>query len=199
MAKRDSYHHGDLRTALLEAGERVLADTGVSGFSLRQVAREVGVSHSAPAHHFGDAKGLLSALATDGFKKFTAAMRKRQSKAIDDPKEQLVASGLGYLDFARASPALFRLMFSEETVIESTGELTAASEAAFEHLVQDVERVHGTSPYEDAAVMARVLATWSFAHGFAELLLSGRMKPVQAMSKPKQEAFFKQAFEPLLD
>jgi AcrR family transcriptional regulator len=69
---KDSYHHGDLRAALIKAGEAVLAETGVTGFSLRAVAKRVGVSHSAPAHHFGDAKGLLDALATEGFRRFLA-------------------------------------------------------------------------------------------------------------------------------
>ena len=80
-ARHDGYHHGDLRAALLAAGEEVLEESGVAGFSLRHVARRVGVSHSAPAHHFGDAQGLLAALATDGFRRFLAAMRVRQRDA----------------------------------------------------------------------------------------------------------------------
>lgn len=77
-AKKENYHHGDLRVALLKAGEAVLATTGSHGFSLRQVAREVGVSHSAPAHHFGDANGLLMAMAADGYSRFLQAMQERQ-------------------------------------------------------------------------------------------------------------------------
>jgi len=197
-ASGKSYHHGDLRAALLEAGETVLAATGVAGFSLRQVARAVGVSHSAPSHHFGDARGLLAALATEGFRRFLTAMRGRQADAGADPRELLLASGYGYLDFARSSPALFRLMFADEIAIEPTDELSQAREAAFDHLVRDVERLVGHSPYENDAAMVRVMASWSFAHGFAELLISGRMKSVQSMSIPEQELFFKRAFEPLL-
>ena len=79
QGKRSTYHHGDLRAALLRAGEEQLARSGVAGFSLREVASRVGVSHAAPAHHFGDAQGLLAALAAEGFRRFLAAMRHRQS------------------------------------------------------------------------------------------------------------------------
>jgi AcrR family transcriptional regulator len=146
---KDSYHHGDLRAALIKAGEAVLAETGVTGFSLRAVAKRVGVSHSAPAHHFGDAKGLLDALATEGFRRFLAAMEARQAAEPDrDARQQLLASGLGYLDFAISSPALFRLMFSTDKPKPKTPELAAAAEASFLHLVDGVARLRGVSPFE---------------------------------------------------
>ena len=190
-ARHDGYHHGDLRAALLSAGEEVLEESGVAGFSLRHVARRVGVSHSAPAHHFGDAQGLLAALATDGFRRFLAAMRVRQRDAGDDPMDRLLASGLGYLDFALAAPALFRLMFGDYRIKHPPPELLEAADAAFRHLAGDIERIRGVSPFEDLEVMADVMAAWSLAHGFAELLISGRMKPVQAMDRPAREAFFR--------
>ena len=199
MAK-DNYHHGDLRAALLKAGEEILGETGISGFSLRRVAREVGVSHSAPAHHFGDANGLLVALAAVGFRRFANAMRDRQSRIDFDPAERLIASGLGYIDFAKSSPALFRLMFGEKlsTINVENDELAAASEEAFEHLVKGVERLDGVSPHEDDRSMTRVMAIWSFAHGFAELLLSGRMVYVQSLPPEQQEEVFRQAMRPIL-
>ena len=90
---KDSYHHGDLRAALIAAAEATLAETGVEGFSLRQVAKRVGVSHSAPAHHFGDTQRLLCALAAEGFRRFREAMLARQAAAAPDARAQLVASG----------------------------------------------------------------------------------------------------------
>jgi AcrR family transcriptional regulator len=193
--EKNSYHHGDLHAALLTAGESVLAETGVEGFSLRRVAREVGVSHSAPAHHFGDTQGLLVALATEGFRKFLSAMQARQS-ACDTQKagDMLVASGLGYLDFAIASPALFKLMFGSDKVDVCDPALEAAAAAAFDHLAQDITRLRGVSPYEDETAMADVMASWSLVHGFASLLLSGRMQNVQEMDQPVREAFFRQVF-----
>ncbi|MDM8166141.1 TetR/AcrR family transcriptional regulator [Roseovarius sp.] len=191
--KRDSYHHGDLRAALIAAGEEVLADTGVEGFSLRQVARKVGVSHSAPAHHFGDAGGLLRAMAADGFRRFLAAMRRRQAEAGDDPREMFLGSGLGYVEFAEGAPALFRLMFGSDRIKDvPDAAFEEAAQAAFQHLVDDVARLRGISPYEDETAMADVMAAWSMVHGFADLLLAGRMKAVQAMAGPARERFFRQ-------
>jgi AcrR family transcriptional regulator len=193
--EKHSYHHGDLRAALLAAGESVLAETGVEGFSLRRVAREVGVSHSAPAHHFGDTQGLLVALATEGFRQFLGTMQARQSVCdTQDASDLLVASGLGYLDFSIASPALFKLMFGSDKVDVCDPALEAAAAAAFDHLAQDITRLRGVSPYEDGAAMADVMASWSLVHGFASLLLSGRMHNVQEMDQPAREAFFRQVF-----
>ena len=192
-AEKNSYHHGDLRAALLAAGESVLAESGVEGFSLRRVAREVGVSHSAPAHHFGDTQGLLVALATEGFRKFRSAMQARQSAcATQDATDMLLASGLGYLDFTQEAPALFQLMFSSDRVDMSDPALEAAATAAFDHLAQDIERLRGVSPYENGAAMADVIASWSIVHGFASLLMSGRMFPLQDMDQRAREAFFRQ-------
>lgn len=190
------YHHGDLRAALLEAGEVILSETGVEGFSLRRVAREVGVSHAAPAHHFGDTAGLLDALAAEGFRRFLKAMQDRQL-LVDpmDKEELLMASGLGYLDFATSSPALFRLMFMAEKSDEASDERRAAAQESFDHLLADVARLLGRSPLEDPDGMADVMANWAMVHGFAELLVSGRMGPVQQMPRDQREAFFRRVFE----
>jgi len=192
--KRDSYHHGDLRAALLEAGEAVLSETGVAGFSLRQVARKVGVSHSAPAHHFGDANGLLIALATDGFRRFLTAMQRRRDQAPEEIRERIFASALGYLDFAQSSPALFRLMFNGDVCGPANQTLEQASHASFMHLADDVSALRQKSALEDASVMADVLASWSTVHGYADLLISGRMDTVQGLTPDEQEAFFRQVF-----
>ena len=193
--EKQTYHHGDLRAALLQAGESVLAETGIEGFSLRRVAREVGVSHSAPAHHFGDAQGLLAALATEGFTRFLAAMQARQNTApAHDARALLTASGLGYMDFALGSPALFKLMFGSERLDFCDPALDRASTAAFDHLAQDTARLRGVSPYEDDAAMADVMAAWSMVHGFASLILAGRLEPFQTMERPAREAFFAELF-----
>jgi AcrR family transcriptional regulator len=193
--EKQGYHHGDLRAALIRAGESVLAETGIEGFSLRRVAREVGVSHSAPAHHFGDTQGLLAALATDGFTRFLAAMQARQNAAAtQDARALLTASGLGYMDFALDAPALFSLMFGSERVDFCDPALDQAATAAFDHLAQDIARLRGASPYEDAEAMTDVMAAWSMVHGFAALLMAGRLKPVQAMDPPTREAYFAQIF-----
>lgn len=185
----DDYHHGNLRAALLVAGEAVLAESGLEGFSLRNVAKRVGVSHAAPAHHFGDARGLLTALAAEGFRRFLATMEARRRSAEGDATARIVASGLGYVDFAESSPALFRLMFSSTRPDFSSPELAAAADAAFAHLADGVAALRGVSPDDDPAAMQDVLAAWSMAHGIAELWISGRLKPLRTMSAAAREEF----------
>lgn len=176
---RRAYHHGDLRAALLAAAEEELAERGVEAFSLRQVARRAGVSHAAPAHHFGDARGLLTALAADGFYRFLAAQAAREAKADPDPRAQLVAAGLGYVDFALERPALFRLLFGSDRPDFTDPALDVASTAAFFHLRDQVGAAGGTET--DAA------AVWAMAHGLADLLANGRLKPILDLPEPARE------------
>ena len=89
-AEAPRYHHGDLRAALLAAAETELDERGVESFSLRGVARRAGVSHAAPAHHFRDVRGLLTALAAEGFARFLAAQRAREAAAGADPHNRMV-------------------------------------------------------------------------------------------------------------
>lgn len=185
---RQSYHHGDLRHALLNAAEKELTEKGIEGFTLRGCAKRAGVSHAAPAHHFRDANGLLTALAALGFERFLACQKARQADAAQDPRSQLVASGLGYVDFALANPALFRLMFASKRADFASGDLARHAEAAFDYLVQGVAAIRGRDPYRDAAGMLDVMATWGLTHGLADLMLSGRMKPLLAMPPAAREA-----------
>lgn len=172
---RTAYHHGDLRAALLVAAEEELADKGVEGFTLRGCAKRAGVSHAAPAHHFRDANALLTALAAEGFRRLAASMRSRQADAGQAPHAQLEAAGLGYMDFARAEPALFRLMFSSGRPDRNDAALSEAASASFEVLVGAVSAISGIDPRKDRESMLDVTALWAIVHGLAELTLSGRM------------------------
>src|SRR5579875_1684070 len=102
------YHHGDLRRALVAAAERILVRDGLQGLSLRGVAREAGVSPAAPYHHFKDKSDLLNALAEEGFHALGDALR---AEFEADPRHDLTSMGVAYVKFARANPALYRLMF----------------------------------------------------------------------------------------
>lgn len=185
------YHHGDLRTALLAAGEAELAERGMEAFSLRQVARRAGVSHAAPAHHFGDARGLLTALAAEGFRTFLATQAAREAQAPPDPRSQLMAAGLGYIDFATARPALFRLMFGSDRPDPTNAEMQAAGRAAYQHLVDQVTAA--------GCGLAEVAGVWSLAHGFADLMSSGRMFPVIGMAPDARQAMICGLIGRLLD
>lgn len=171
---KKTYHHGDLPAALLQAAEEELAEHGIERFSLRAVAKRAGVSHAAPAHHFGDLRGLLTALAARGYERLLAFQNRRQEHAPSDPRSRIVASGLGYVDFAMAHPALFRLMFSSERPDRDDEEFSRASFETFEKLVAETRAVTGSNPWESADAMKDLMASWSLVHGLAELVVSGR-------------------------
>jgi AcrR family transcriptional regulator len=166
------YHHGDLRAALLRAAEDELTARGTEGFSLRGVARRVGVSHAAPAHHFADTGALLAALAAEGFRRFLATQRACEARAAADPRAQLLATGAGYIAFAAAHPALFRLMFASDRPTGDDPDLTQAACAAFDHLAARVAALGapGTAP-----TRADLVAAWAMAHGLADLINAGRL------------------------
>jgi AcrR family transcriptional regulator len=185
--RADAYHHGDLRAVLLEAGIAELDARGIEGFSLRGVAKRAGVSHAAPAHHFRDVNGLLTALAAEGFRQFLDSQRERQKKAEPDPLSQLVASGLGYIDFAMAQPALFRLMFSSDRPNHASEELGVAAGAAHRKLVEDVARLRGAARGESEPPPTEVMRTWAIAHGLADLMNSKRLKPLLGMKKAERD------------
>lgn len=175
------YHHGDLRSVLLRVAEEELAERGIEAFSLRSVAKRAGVSHAAPAHHFGDVDGLLTALAAKGFHEFLAAQAAREAKAATDPRAQLVASGVGYVDFAIQRPALFRLLFGSARPDYTNDDLALVSQAAYQHLVNLVHGAGGRSTADEAAV-------WAISHGLADLLSSGRLKTISSFAPPERDA-----------
>jgi len=177
------YHHGDLRAELLRAAETVLSENGIEAFSLRAVAKRAGVSHGAPAHHFTDVRGLLTALATVGYQRFIEIQSDRQRRAGADPRSQLTASGRGYIDFALENPALFQLMFSSLKPDKSDEKLAAAANATFAKLVKDVRSVRQSDPLPDPALMKDVISAWAMVHGLAELMIAGRSKLTIALEQ----------------
>ncbi|MEO4001606.1 TetR/AcrR family transcriptional regulator [Mesorhizobium sp. CAU 1732] len=177
LKARETYHHGDLRRALLKAAEDELAEKGPEGFTLRGCAKRAGVSHAAPAHHFGDTTGLLSALAGEGYQRFHAAIEARMDASPDQtPEGRMVAAGLGYVAFARANPALFGLMFSSRKPDYGNPALEKAASAAFDQLVDSVAAFHGDDPLSSRKGRQQVAAIWSVVHGLSDLLLSQRLK-----------------------
>ncbi|MFN6008309.1 MAG: TetR/AcrR family transcriptional regulator [Paracoccaceae bacterium] len=172
------YHHGDLRAALLAAAEEELTEKGVEGFSLRSVAKRAGVSHAAPAHHFGDTGGLLTALAAEGFTQFQARLDAREVGAVDD-RDRAVRAGLGYLEFALARPALFRLIFSSARPNFSSAELITAANRAYQHLVELVTVLGGGE--------ADVIALWATSHGIADLSAGQKLRTLQGKSPEERE------------
>jgi AcrR family transcriptional regulator len=187
---RHAYHHGDLRGALLRAAEEELTLKGVEGFTLRGCAKRAGVSHAAPAHHFRDSQALLTELAAVGFGRFVRAMRARQEEAGHDTRRRLVGAGLGYIDFARANPALFRLMFSSFRPDFDAMNLKTEAREAFDLLVESIAALRGVDPRTSASAMRDVAAAWATAHGLADLVLSDRMPFMMDISGGEPEALY---------
>jgi len=186
--KQRRYHHGDLRRTLLDAAERELEDKGIEGFTLRGCAKRAGVSHAAPAHHFKDANTLLSALAAEGFARFSKAMEDRQAAAAPEPRDRMIAAGLAYLDFALASPSMLRLMFSSERPDHTLPELEKEAGRAFDLLVRSVKALRGDEPASDQGLDEEVAAIWATVHGMTELVVSGRMKFLPELFGPERDA-----------
>src|SRR6202048_3771741 len=131
------YHHGALRDALLEAAERVLERDGLSGLTLRAVAREAGVSHAAPTHHFGDLTGLVSELAAIGFRQFNATMAEACTAETPYPAKGL-ARAKAYIAYAKAHPGMYGLMFRTERLDYSRPSLHEAAETSFAGLAHAI-------------------------------------------------------------
>jgi AcrR family transcriptional regulator len=182
MKDERPYHHGDLRAALLAAGEEELAERGVEGFSLRSVAKRAGVSHAAPAHHFGDTNGLLTALATEGFRRFQDTLDAREVGATN-ARDKAVLAGFGYLEFAMTRPALFRLIFSSARPDFASTDLVAAAGAAYDHLVGLVETLGGDD--------ADVLALWAASHGIAALATGSKLRMMLGKSPQERDAMIR--------
>lgn len=189
-ATRRRYHHGDLRRALLAGGEAELAENGVEGFTLRGCARRAGVSHAAPAHHFRDVRALLTALAVEGHRRFTAAMRARQRAAAKTPRAQFVAAGLGYLDFALENPGLFLLMFASDAPDPDDEDRKAAGDESYAVLLDAIRDLRGRDPRDNPELMADVAAAWSVVHGLSNLLLAGRLPYLDALPRAERDAMF---------
>lgn len=109
------YHHGDLPNALRQAAVAVIEERGLGGFSLREVARRAGVSHAAPAHHFGDCEGLLTSLAVEAFRHLHDALVAARSTA-DSPADQLVACARAYVQVSLSSPGHGAVMYRKDVV-----------------------------------------------------------------------------------
>jgi AcrR family transcriptional regulator len=179
--RADAYQHGDLRRALVQAGLKLLAEKGVEGLSLRAAAELAGVSHAAPYRHFQNKGALVAAIAEEGFRLFTAAMRKEIDASEDRTVlARLRAAGQGYVSFATKHPAYFRTIFGPP--VWSKGgpgwdSLIAAGEESYGVLrglvVEGIE--NGELQAGDPDQIS--LAAWSLTHGFCMLLIEGRLAP----------------------
>jgi len=168
-----SYHHGNLRAALVEAGLRLLEQGETGDISLRELARQLGVSANATYRHFASKEALLIAMAAEGFRRFTAALGEGALSGTT-PGERFLGAGRGYVNFGRKNPALFRLMFGRFTSTHHSEELTEAGEGAFNVLRHGVAAFMGAA-VEEPRVNVAAVQCWSLVHGLTHLILDGQL------------------------
>jgi AcrR family transcriptional regulator len=158
VASSRPYHHRHLRQALLDSAVVSIARSGPAALSLRDLARRAGVSHAAPAHHFGDKAGLLTAVAIDGFLELGAVLRAAQPAG-------LLEMGVAYVHFALERSAYFEVMYRPELYNRDDPALVAARQAA------------GAPLYGATDGLSAAIAAWSLVHGLATLWLNGNLPP----------------------
>ncbi len=176
MPKKKTYHHGDLKNALIKAGVEILAKDGVWGLSLRKVALKAGVSHSAPYAHFADKQALIAAISTEGFRQLYERMSVVTEEYKSRSEMQLIEVAWAYVQFAMDDPDRFKVMFSG--VLEKEKEYTefvAESQRNFQLVKMIVEANQASGKLRGGPSDLAALSVWGGVHGFAMLLLEGQI------------------------
>jgi AcrR family transcriptional regulator len=174
-----NYHHGDLRNSLIKAGAEILLKEGVASLTLRRVARQAGVSHSAPYAHFTDKQSLIAAISTQGFENLLDILYSVVNLNQSDPAQMLLEFAYAYSEFAIANPAHFKLMFSG--ILEDEHEYKDFENLSMRgfDLLLDVVRI-----CQDAGVLKKMdteiqaLNLWSLVHGHAALFLESQFSHI---------------------
>jgi AcrR family transcriptional regulator len=184
----NSYHHGNLKEALTSAGVEILCEHGIEGLSLRNVAKRVGVSHTAPYNHFADKQGLLSAISTAGHEQLHQILLDTFTHCKKTSTEIVVEIAWAYFQFAMDNPDQFKLMFSgvleEERNHPDYIEISQKTIALFEEIIAfcQAKGQLPASPVDGIAVKL-----WSSVHGFSTLMLENQFPPEYLQEKNIKE------------
>jgi AcrR family transcriptional regulator len=183
-ARRDSYHHGDLKRALTGAALSLVAEKGPKGFTLTEAARRAGVSVAAPYRHFADKAELLATVAEQGFRDLHADLA-AAADAASEPRARVVELGRAYVRWAVAHPDHYQVMFGAERVKADHPALAVAAERAFGDLLDAITRCQeaGIGEGQDPREMAAPL--WSLVHGAASLAIGGELRAVGIQQDPE--------------
>ena len=167
---RRSYHHGNLREALIQAALDLISQKGPAGFTFAEAARAAGVSPAAPYRHFRDRDALLADVALRGFTAFEDALRTAWGGGHPNPRLAFDRLGKAYLAFARTQPALFSAMFESGLPLDAHPAARSASDRAFEVLREACEALVASIPAgRRPPTLMMALHIWALAHGIATL------------------------------
>jgi AcrR family transcriptional regulator len=170
------YHHGNLRTVLLEQAERTVRERGAQNLSLRELARDVGVSHGAPRRHFSDRQALLDALAQAGFNRLGDELRTAFAGAGDEFPSRLLATAVAYVRFATRDAALLELMFAGKHRPDSEA-VGAAADRAFSVMLELIEQGQADGALEAGEPDGVGLVLFATIQGIAALVNGGMVPP----------------------
>ena len=194
-----AYHHGDLKNTLLDAADELLRRDGLQGFTMRACARLANVSHTAPAHHFGDINGLLTAIAARGYERLLAILQGKLQLIIGDLHEEIYATSVAYVEFAETYPEHFRIMFRKDLVADNMGSPRDLVLETFTELTNVILRQRGEPEIslgdelylnvKGTEVISDIFICWSYIHGYSHLRIEGqlRMVPEEVHRKIMQE------------
>ena len=188
MPKKKTYHHGDLKNALIKAGVEILAKDGVSGLSLRKVASKAGVSHAAPYSHFADKQALIAAISTEGFRQLYERVSAVAEKYKSQPSKQLIEVAWTYVQFALDDRDRFKVMFSG--VLEKEREypeFVAESQRNFQLVKMIVEANQASGILRSGPSDLVALSAWGIVHGFIMLFLEGQISHTVLEQKSLRE------------
>lgn len=177
MNTDSSYHHGNLREALLEAGAELIEEKGIAAVSLRAVAKAAGVSHAAPYRHFNDKNAMLCAIAETGFRLLGQRLEDAVSAHPGNPGQQLTAAGAAYVELAIDHPRMHNLMFGGVLADDSVNDsLEETSNQSFQGLVDIISRGQQAGIFREGNTDELALTAWSVVHGFAMLASTGSLE-----------------------
>ncbi|MCU0535900.1 MAG: TetR/AcrR family transcriptional regulator [Hydrococcus sp. Prado102] len=189
MNSKKTYHHGDLRQALIEEAIALVAEQGMSNWSLREVARRIGVSHTAPYRHFTDRDALLAAVAERGFQKMSQFLRASLVEIPNRHSQKLQAIGVAYVQYAIAHPSEYEVMFRYQKNEPQHSALTEAANQTFAILVDVIEKGQENGEFRQENPTELACVSWSLVHGLSMLLIDGRLN-VPENSTPEALAGF---------
>ena len=183
--QKGPYHHGNLRSALIEASLRILREDGLDALSLRRAAREANVSPAAPYRHFKDKQTLLCSLSEYGFRELHKEL---EHSRLTNPGD-LDAAGRAYVAFAQREPQCYRLMFTLnlQSDEESKAGLTEAGDLAFESLCSNIRQgieIGSITPADESEL---ALAAWSMVHGICMLMIDGSLSDRPTAQGPPEQ------------
>lgn len=195
--KRSSYHHGDLRSAMIQASDALISEGGIEGFSLRTAAQRAGVSPGAPAYHFKNATGLLTEVVLLAYQRLGHALAEVVS--TQDPATDVRALSRAYIRFAVEHPGHFRLMYRNDLINRDDPRYYPTASAAMHPLQDGIAAYQGKSgldlsKFDDAADIFLALST---VHGLAQIMLAEKARPF--FNPPTLQDFLDQDLPRLLE